>query len=38
MYLPDAIAFPTQATEQCFNLDYRYPLTMVQAFAIAISR
>eukprot|EP01042_Synura_sphagnicola_P003811 gene3811-4762_t len=26
-----------KATEQCFNLDYRYPLTMVQAFAIAIS-
>eukprot|EP01041_Mallomonas_annulata_P000779 gene779-1502_t len=27
-----------KATEQCFNLDFRAPLTMLQAFAIAVAR
>mmetsp|Transcript_15091 Transcript_15091/g.15213 ORF Transcript_15091/g.15213 Transcript_15091/m.15213 type:complete len:744 (+) Transcript_15091:226-2457(+) len=27
-----------KATDQCFNLDFRAPLTMLQAFAIAVAR
>jgi len=27
-----------KATEHCFNLDFRAPLTMLQAFGIAIAR
>lgn len=27
-----------QTTEDCFNMDYRYPLSLLQAFAICIAR
>lgn len=28
----------SQTTEDCFNMDYRYPLSLLQAFAICIAR
>ena len=30
--------FYEQTTEDCFNMDFRYPLSLLQAFAICIAR
>jgi hypothetical protein len=32
------VACTLQTTEDCFNMDYRYPLSLLQAFAICIAR
>jgi hypothetical protein len=37
-YRPLYPIYALQTTEDCFNMDYRYPLSLLQAFAICIAR